>query len=55
MNSGEGKDMSKKEVVTCGLVCQWKSCVVSVVSEALFVPVISVLALATGRIITRLT
>jgi hypothetical protein len=33
--------MSKKVVVTGGLVCQWKSCVISVVSEALFEPVIS--------------
>ena len=36
--------MCKKEVVTSGLVCQGKSCVISVVREALLVPVISLLS-----------
>ena len=44
LQSGQGNDMSKKEVVTGGLVCQGKSCVISVVREALFVPVISLLS-----------
>ena len=44
MLSGQGSDMCKKEVITSGLVCQGKSCAISVVREALLVPVISLLS-----------
>ena len=43
MLSGQGNDVCKKKVVSSGLMCRGKSCVLSVVHETLFVPVICLL------------
>ena len=43
MLSGQGDDVCKKEVVTSGLVCQGKSCVMLVSREVPFVLVIRLL------------